>query len=465
MIEKFLNTVNKYNLIEKGEKIVIGVSGGPDSICLLHLLWRIRNEYDLKLFVVHLNHQFRGSEAEEDAEYVKKFSDNLGIKPYIFSIDIASYSKKKGITFEEAGREWRYRLFDDVAKKEGASKIAIAQNKNDQAETILMRLMRGAGLEGLTAIDYKRNEKIIRPLLNITRREIENYCLYYKLNPRIDKTNLETIYTRNKIRLELIPYIEKNFNSNIIDTLCRTADILRDDRDYLNKMTNEIFNEISQICNNGISLDTNKFRTLHISMQRRVIRKAIEKLKGNLKEIGLVHIEKVIELVKNYKVGLRSDLPGHIIVELGYNSINVKKQNEKIQSRLGEFEYSIKIGESVYIKELNSIVESSIISKEDICFCGKNMIFIDMDKVKGDLIIRNRKNGDRFVPLGMKGSKKLKDFFIDKKVPKDYRDRIPIVCDEQGIIWVVGYRMSEKYKINSDTVKVIKLVYKEGCIE
>lgn len=466
MIEKILNTISKNNLIKKGEGIVVGVSGGPDSICLLHLLWRIQKEYDLKLYVVHLNHQFRGIEADKDAEYVKSFSDSLGLKSYIFSIDVSAYSKEKGITFEEAGREIRYKLFDDVAKKTGASKIAIAQNKNDQAETVLMRLMRGSGLEGLTAIDYIRDGKVIRPLLDISRKEIEEYCLKYKLKPRIDKTNLEAIYTRNKIRLELISYIEKNFNSNIIDTLWRTANILKDDNDYLNRMTKDIINELSEVHPDKISLDINKFKNLHIAMQRRVIRGAIERLKGNLKEIGLIHIEKIIELTKNYKVGLKVDLPDHMFVELGYNSIDIRISKER-NNIPNKFEYTVEIGKSTYIKDLSSSIKASIISKNDIDLYkkNKNTIFIDLDKVKGNLIIRNRRNGDRFTPLGMKGSKKIKDFFIDQKIPKEYRDKIPILCDEQGIIWIVGYRMSEDYKIDYKTENVIQLTYEEGCIE
>ena len=172
MMEKFLRTIKAHRLIEKGEGIVVGVSGGPDSICLLHLLWNLRQDLNLKIFVVHLNHQFRGIEAEEDARYVEEICGALGIKAFIFSYDVQGYSRERGITFEEAGRELRYRLFYKIARETNSSKIAIAQNRNDQAETVLMRLMRGSGLEGLTAIDYKRNGKLIgRALFEHFRRK------------------------------------------------------------------------------------------------------------------------------------------------------------------------------------------------------------------------------------------------------------------------------------------------------
>jgi tRNA(Ile)-lysidine synthase len=467
-MEQFIKTISEHNLIEDGDRIVIGVSGGPDSICLLHLLWSIKERYNLELFVVHLNHQFRGHEADKDAQYVKEFCDKLGVKSFIYSMDVEKYSKKMGITFEEAGRELRYKLFNKVADKTHSNKIAVAQNRNDQAETVLMRLIRGAGLEGLSAIDYIREDKIIRPLLDISRKEIEDYCLKYKLKPRIDKTNLKTVYTRNKIRLELIPYIEKNFNPNIIQTLWRSANILRDDDDYLNEVMLKTFNNISFKAKNKLSIDLKKFKKLHVALKRRIIRKALEEIKGNLKGIGLVHIDAVLDLIKYNSVGGRIDLPEHIIVELGYNSIDVKYNlNNKNANVIGEFEYSFKVGEFTYIKELKSSIKSTVLSKEDIDLSKRDRytIYVDYNKIKGNLTVRNRRKGDRFTPLGMRGSKKLKDFFIDQKIPKDFRDHIPILCDESGIIWIVGYRMNEKHKIDSKTDMVVKFTYEEGCIE
>ncbi|SHJ89134.1 tRNA lysidine(34) synthetase TilS [Paramaledivibacter caminithermalis] len=468
IMEKFLQTIQVNNLIEKGEGIVVGVSGGPDSVCLLHLLWRIRKDFNIDIYVVHLDHQFRGIEAQKDARYVEKLCNTLGIKSFIFSYDVSKYSKEKGVTFEVAGRELRYKLFDQIAKETDSSKIAIAQNRNDQAETVLMRLFRGSGLDGLTAINYKRDNKIIRPLLDITRKEIDEYCRENDLKPRIDKTNLESIYTRNKVRIELIPYIEKNFNPCIIDVLWRSANLLRDDSNYLNLLSEEKLRDITIEKNsNKCSLDYKKFNRLDIAIKRRVIRGAIREIKGDLKDLGLTHIESVIELIDKKNVGAKIDLPGHITVELGYNSIDVKN-SKKLQDENStyDFEYELNIGKITYIRPLNASIKAEIIDGlKSYNNRDRYVAFVDYNKVKGRLLIRNRRNGDRFKPIGMKGTKKIKDYFIDKKISKDIRDKIPLLCDDKGIIWVIGYRMSENYKIDKKTDKVIKLTYREGCLE
>ncbi len=467
ILDKFTDTINRYNLINKGEGVVVGVSGGPDSLCLLHLLWRIKREYDLRIYVVHLNHQFRGEDADKDAQYVKEFCDGLGIKSYIYSIDIDSYAKDNGITFEEAGRKWRYKLFDDVAKKTNSSKIAVAQNLNDQAETVLMRLMRGSGVEGLAAIDYIRDGRIIRPILDISRNDIENYCKEFDLKPRLDKTNLETIYTRNKIRLELIPYIEKNFNPNIIETLSRSSNIFREDSDFLNKRAQEVFEKISKIDRYNISIDINEFNKEHIALKRRIIRLAIEKIRGNLKDIGMVHIENIIKLCQGGKVGSKIDIIGDIIIKLGYNTIDFQDKKSENKRKVEDFQYPIQLNEKNYIEDIDGLIEVSIISKEDIDYNNKDKctIYIDKNKVKGNLYIRNRRNGDKFSPIGMKGNKKLKDFFIDLKVPRELRNKIPILCDDYNIIWIVGYRMSGLYKIDNNTEEVYQITFQGGCME
>lgn len=219
------DTIKKYNMLNHGDSIVVGLSGGPDSMCLLHVLMGLKEAWGLKIYAAHLNHQFRGRDADEDALYVKKKCEEWGIEVFIQVFNVPAYAKEKGLSSEEAGREIRYKLFYEVAHKVGANKIAIAHNMNDNAETVLMNLFRGSGIEGLKGIEATRGE-IIRPLINVRRDEIEAYCHEKKLNPRIDKTNLEPIYGRNKVRLELIPYIEKHFNGNIMSTLQRLSDIV-----------------------------------------------------------------------------------------------------------------------------------------------------------------------------------------------------------------------------------------------
>ncbi|QZY54724.1 tRNA lysidine(34) synthetase TilS [Crassaminicella profunda] len=462
MLKKFLKTVKKHNMFKKGDGIIIGVSGGPDSMALLHLLYRIREEYELNLYVVHLNHQFRGKEANEDAEYVRRFCENIGVEAFIFSENVTLYSKKKGITFEEAGREIRYGLFNEIMKKKNANKIAVAQNMDDQAETVLMRLMRGTGLEGLSAIDYVRDGKIIRPVLDITRVEIEAYCHRHDLNPRIDKTNLEAVYTRNRIRLELIPYIEKHFNRNIKQVLSRTTNLIREDKDFVNIAVEKVYNRIVEKVNLEVKIHKEAFEEHHSAIKKRILRKAILEIQGDLKDVQNKHIEKVLNLIKHGQVGGSIDLPRDLYAVLDYNHIVIRKGKRKIERN--DFEYNINIGETLNIKELDAILEAVVMEHKELENLSKekNKKYFDFDKIKNKMILRNRKNGDRFTPFGMEGSKKLKDFFIDEKISREERNQIPLVCDGEKIIWVIGHRMSEKYKVQKDTKMVLVLTYRNN---
>ncbi len=421
MIEKFLDTIKKHSLIQKDDGIVVAVSGGPDSVCLLHLLWTIREKYSLKLFAVHLNHQFRGVEAQRDAEYVRNLCNALNIPIFIYTEDVTAYAQKNRMTPEEAGRELRYKYFHEILNKKNAQRIAVAQNMNDQAETVLMRLMRGTGIDGLGAIEYKRDDIIIRPLLDIERHEIEKYCEYNKLNPRIDKTNLEAVYTRNRIRLELIPYIEKHFNKNIKSTLCRTANLLKEDSDFINLSTDEFYNKIVRESNKEIRIDRKKFEKCHIAIKNRIIRKGMKSVSGKLRDVESRHIEIIIDYIHQGRTGTRLSLPNNISAALEYDTFVLKKADNLL---VNDFEYKINIGETIFIEEINASIFTQILKPTEVDFnaSNRNIKYFDFNKVKKGITVRNRKNGDSFSPLGMTGTKKLKDFFIDEKVSREKRD-------------------------------------------
>ncbi|MEW8956858.1 tRNA lysidine(34) synthetase TilS, partial [Clostridium sp.] len=221
MIVKVRDFVKENNMISKNDKVLVALSGGPDSICLIHILNELKDELGIEILAAHLNHCLRGEDANKDEEYVREFCKSLNIQCYVKRVDINRYAKERALSSEMAGREARYEFFNDLKEEFNINKIAVAHNLNDQAETVLMRLMRGTGIEGLIGIRPVRDNIYIRPILSLNRHEIEAYCEDNKLLPRIDKTNLETIYSRNKVRLELIPYIEKNFNEDIINTLNR----------------------------------------------------------------------------------------------------------------------------------------------------------------------------------------------------------------------------------------------------
>ena len=254
MKQKILETIKKYNLIESGDKIVIGVSGGPDSICLLNILNQIKNELNFEIYVAHINHMIR-KEADEETEYVKDFCKKINVECFVKRIDVEKIANNLKRGTEETGRKIRYDFFEEILQKTNSNKIATAHNNNDKIETILMNILRGSGTSGLKGIEPIRDNKYIRPLIEISRDEIEEYCKEYKLEPRIDKSNNENVYTRNKIRNVVIPYIKKEFNPNIIKTINRLSDVSVEENEYLNKITEEAFEKKLVSASVGAGLD------------------------------------------------------------------------------------------------------------------------------------------------------------------------------------------------------------------
>lgn len=454
MLEKVLKTIEENNMIEKGDKIIVGVSGGPDSMCLLHILKSISKEYCIEVVAAHINHCLRGEEAEKDEEYVKDFCRKNNLKFYSAKIDINKLAKEKNLSCETAGREARYSFFKKVMKDINGTKVALAHNANDQCETILMRIMRGTGIEGLAGIKPIRDNIYIRPLINITRDEIEEYCASNDLNPRIDKTNLETIYTRNKIRLELIPYIRKNFNEDIVSAINRLAINVDIDSDYIEFMAEKSFKQYSIVKKDRIIILKNAFNE-HRAIVTRMIRYGICGIKGNLYNYEKIHIDQVIELQKN-ETGKELLLPGAIKVVNNYGDIHIFKHlpdNHITEDN----EYILTLGDNYIGDKMR--VKLELIDNNNALKLGewKNIKYFDFDKINGNIVLRYRRDGDKFIPLGMNGSKKLKDFFIDLKIPKEERNKIPLICFNKDIAWVVGYRISENFKVQKTTKNILKI--------
>ena len=302
MKKKVLETIKKFRLIENGDKLVLGVSGGPDSIAMLNILNEIKNDekinLDYEIVVAHINHMIR-EEAKEDELYVKGYCEKNKIEFYSKSIDVKKLANTNKIGTEEAGRNVRYEFFNEILEKTHSNKIAIAHNKNDSAETIIMNIIRGSGISGLKGIEAKRG-LYIRPLIQCERKEIENYCNEYNLNPRIDKTNFENEYTRNKIRNIVIPYVKKEFNPNIVNTLERLSDLVKEEEDYIEKQVINTYNNILiEEKDKEILLDLKKFNIQEKVIKSRLILYTITRLFGNSKGIEKIHIEDIIKLCNN----------------------------------------------------------------------------------------------------------------------------------------------------------------------
>ena len=298
MKDKVIETIKKYELIQAKDKIVLGVSGGPDSISMLDILRQIREEFDFEIVVAHINHMIR-KEAIQDEKYVKKYCEKNNIKCFVKRIDVIDIANNKKIGTEEAGRLVRYDFFDEVLKQTGSNKIAIAHNKNDKIETIIMHLLRGSGLSGLKGIEPIR-ENVIRPLIECERKEIEKYCDENKLEPRIDKTNFENDYTRNKIRNIVIPYIEKELNPNIIETIDRLSEVVKKEDRYLEKVASNVYEKILIKQEPGqIILELKEFNEQDEVIKSRIILYTVKKLFGSSQGIEKIHINDIIKLCNN----------------------------------------------------------------------------------------------------------------------------------------------------------------------
>ncbi len=306
---KILDTINKYKLINSGDRIVLGVSGGPDSISMLTVLNELKSDLKFDIFVAHINHGIREN-SKLDEQFVMQFCNKIGVELYVLNTNIKKIAEKEKRGLEETGRIVRYNYFDEILEKTNSNKIAIAHNENDNAETILMNIVRGSGLSGLKGIE-PQNGKYIRPLIECKREEIESYCEREELNPRHDESNDENIYTRNKMRNVVIPYIKKELNPNIIQTINRLSSIVKDDLEYLDKQT-EI--EYKNVCleenfikenvyniekEAKIILDLKKFNKENIAIQKRIILYSINKLFGTTKGIEKIHIQDIIKLCNN----------------------------------------------------------------------------------------------------------------------------------------------------------------------
>lgn len=460
IVDRVRSTINKYSLLEKGDKVVLGLSGGPDSVCLLHILKQLESEYNISIYAAHLNHQIRGIEAQKDVMYISQLCDSLGVKFFVKSINVPKYCEENGLSIEEGARKLRYEMFYEIKQKTKSNKIAIGHNLNDQAETILMRMMRGTGLQGLKGIDYKRDDTIIRPILDIERSSIEAYCEQHNLNPRIDSTNLENIYTRNKIRLDLIPYMQENFNNNIVESICRMGNNLKLDSDYIEQEGINKFKEVSKSQYDGkVEIALDKYINLHKAIKTRIIRNSIKYILGDTNFVDQKHIEDILELEDDNKINKKLVLPRGLFVYR--NNESILFTNKEITYEEIEYSYRLPKDGVIKIKELGVFVETKTISIERFksMKVDKSSKVFDLDKFKGGIIVRNRESGDKIKLAG--GSKKLKNLFIDLKIPREERCKVPVVVDENEVVCVGNYKMSENYKIDANTKEVLKITFKK----
>ena len=459
-------------LIEPDDSVLAGVSGGPDSIALLYMLLMLQPHMFRTLGVAHLNHGIRSSEANRDAEFVSNLCRMLNIPFHIKKIDVDIYACKKKLNLEEAARICRYDFFRSLAQNEGYTKIALGHQANDNAELVLMHILRGSGTLGISGMSAIRDETFIRPLLKVTQSEIMDFITTNRLNHVYDSTNFNIAFTRNRIRHRLIPTLKGEYNPNIITALNTLATVVQDEDEWMSQITKSFFSKILLKRKfQKIILAANELQKIHRALARRVLRQALFELKGNLKRINLVHIESILNLLSFPKGYQQLNLPDGILVEHEYNSLRlsivnpVSKQIQSVDPKDSKncFRYIIHKPKNnpiiIHITEIDYYIKFSVINQKFDSLldeAGQNIAFFDMDRLIFPLIIRNPKSGDRYSPLGMNGTQKLKNYFINAKVPRSQRKYIPILVSGDHIIWIAGHRLSHISRIRSVTKRILK---------
>ncbi|MBN1644294.1 MAG: tRNA lysidine(34) synthetase TilS [Dehalococcoidales bacterium] len=463
--QNVLGFIRKHRLITPQHTLLVAVSGGQDSVCLLHILSGLQDELGIGLHVAHLDHRLRGTESEDDARYVAGLAKKLGIPVTIGRRDVRAYQKKHGISMEEASREVRYNFLSEVAKSIGTDRVAVAHTLDDHAETVLLHLIRGTGIRGLRGLKARnkwhygdKNLAIVRPLLEVTRDETAAYCAEHRLPPRLDTTNLSLVPLRNRIRLELLPLM-KRYNPQVVDALLRTARIADDDIAFLEEEASRLHQELAVKKGKTITLDKQSFLELPPSLQRHLLRLSIEALLGTLRDIEGRHIEEIMKALRK-PAGKRLDLPYGLVFTVDYEQyvLGKEKAGPSPFSTLIE-EYPIKTpGETIIPgwRIRTSIVKHNRMTKETDALTG----FFDFDVAGKKLTVRPRRRGDRFQPLGMKTTKKIGEFMLDSRIPRRCRSGVPIVSSPGQIIWVVGYRIDERAKVTADTAKILAIEFK-----
>lgn len=455
IFDKFKESIKRHEMLSGGETIVVGVSGGVDSIVLLQLLHRFVKTFGGHLVIAHLNHGLRGEEADRDEDFVCSMARKYGLPFKTRKVNLKSIAGEGGLNIQDAGRKERYSFFADVIKEARGDKIAVGHNADDQAETVMMRVIRGTGVKGLGGVPPVR-DNIIRPLIDFDRQEIESYAQREKIEYIEDSSNRDRKYMRNRIRHEMMPLL-KSFNPNICRELGMLSLIARDVDSYLDEMAGRALNDVR--CENdgkrdGVLLNRASLSSMPSPVKSKMIFRVLEELSGEAMGFFSTHILDVESLVARGVSGASINLPKRIKAVIEYENVRFYHHG-----RLGD---DISFSRSLNLSGITAIAEAGVeLKAEKVDYRGevgnKEAVFIDMDKVSHPLEVRNFINGDRLILKGMKGRKKLKDFFIDEKIPREMRASIPLLISGGEILWVVGLRPCGNALADRASTNVLKI--------
>jgi tRNA(Ile)-lysidine synthase len=449
VLEAVKKTIRKHNLLEKKDNVLIAFSGGLDSTGLVAIFLELRKEWLLDIFLGHFNHRLR-PRAGEDEQFVRKVAQEHGLPLFVASEDVRSFAKLNRLNLEEAGRMLRYEFLSKTAQTIGGAKIATGHTMNDQAETFFLRLMRGSGLKGLGSISPVVEGRIIRPLLSVERKDIAEYVEKIGWAFREDESNLDRSFARNKVRLDLIPYIQENFEPKIIHRIGKIVTILQEEEKLLRKWASHEAKKAVLLESGEIRLDLNSLLTLPQGLARRVVRDFIQKIKGDLREISFEDVETLLNLEEGKSFQLTKELL-------------LKRDKDFVFCRLEQpermtFEYEWDGSSPLILEELSLMVKAERIKRpQSFAFDDNAKAHLDAKNIQFPLQVRSRNEGDRYRPLGAPGSKKLKEIMRAKDIPLTEREKKPLFLSGNEIVWVLGLPVAEKFKISDKTKEVLVL--------
>lgn len=485
-VEEF---VQQHDLLAPGDTVVVGVSGGPDSVCLLHLLHRLRDEWALRLHVAHLHHETRGEYSDADAAFVASLAQAWGLPASVTRQDVPAIAEENDLALEEAARRVRYEFLASVAGETGAERIAVGHNADDQAETILMHFLRGAGPSGLRGMlpvtsmahyrllgglaDFTlppRLPALIRPLLGTPRRAIERYCAEHDLATRFDRSNLDTTYFRNRIRHELIPLLE-TYNPNIRQRLRHTGRVIAADYDLLTELRHAAWREtVRRASDEAVVFDLARWRRQPLALQRALIREAAYRLRPQVRDFGFVHVENATRLAQEGETGTQATLPGGLMVTLGYERMTIagagyERPQEGPSLPPGK-RITVNLPGTTSLPESGWVLEAEWQADWSMADIEENpdrwTATVAEEALEGPLALRTRRPGETFQPQGMGGhAPALSDWMINTKIPRTWRDRLPLLTAGDEIVWVCGWRVSEKAMVEPETRRVARFRFQQ----
>jgi tRNA(Ile)-lysidine synthase len=450
ILEIVKKTIQELSLLEPEDRILIAYSGGADSSALLHLLLELREEWSFELFLGHFNHRLRPG-AEEDELFVRNMAGKFSLPLFVGREDVRAEAEAMGMNIEEAGRKLRYDFLGKTASEIGRAKVATGHTLTDQAETLLMRLMRGSGLRGLAGIFPVKDDVIVRPLLRVEREDVEAYLKKKKIEFRVDESNFDRRFLRNRVRLDLLPYLKENFEPAVVQHLGRIAAIIREEDRLLDEITREKARKAIVGKSADISMDLQYLSSLPRALARRVIREFITRLRGSLKKVSFEDVESVLALAEGKEYSLKERL----VLRREGNRVFLKKT-----VRPEDYEYLWSGQEPLEIKSLRLRFTGKKFRKKkasSLSFDDRTQACLDLKKLKFPLLVRSRREGDRYRPLGAPGRKKVKEIMRARGIPLSEREKCPVFLSGEEIVWILGLPVSDGFKIEKGTIDIFQI--------